>query len=364
VKLFEDVAIAYYLASEQLRGTNLVDQSSVLQWLSYGSNELGSAVASWVYPSLSLVEATPEQIARAQVDLKECLTFLDAHLKTRTFLVGERITLADISVAADLALAFMHVTDASFRASFANVTRWWTTVVNQEHFKKVAGQITLCSKPAKFCASKFSEHKSKLAAQPATAEKKPKAEKPKEAPKPKAAEKPAAAEEEEEESYDEPKNDPFSAMPKGTFNMDEFKRTYSNNDTLTVAMPYFFKHFEKEFYSVWMCEYKYPEELSQTFMTCNLIGGMFQRIEKLRKNAFGSMIVWGEDNKNTIAGIWFWKGHELCFPLCTDWMTDYESYEWRKMNMDEENEKKLVSQFFAWEGEYKGKKFNSGKIFK
>jgi elongation factor 1-gamma len=55
--------------------------------------------------------------------------------------------------------------------------------------------------------------------------------------------------------------------------MDEFKRTYSNEDTLTVALPYFWKHFEKEFYSLWYCEYKYPEELTQTFMTSNLIGG-------------------------------------------------------------------------------------------
>jgi len=360
VKLFEDVAIAYYLTSEKLRGMNLEEQANVLQWLSYGSTELSSAVVSWVYPSLSLVESTTEQVVKAEADLKECFGFSDAHLKTRTFLVGERITLADISLAADLALAFIHVADANFRAPFVNVIRWWTTIVNQENFKKTTGEIILCSKAAKFCATKFAEHKSRQV----IAEKKPKVEKPKETPKPKAVEKPTANDEEEEESYDEPKNDPFSAMPKGTFNMDEFKRTYSNNDTLTVAMPYFFKNFEKEFYSVWLCEYKYPDELTQTFMTCNLIGGMFQRIEKLRKNAFGSMIVWGENNNNTIAGIWFWKGQELCFPLCTDWMTDYESYEWRKMNIDDEKEKKLISQFFAWEGEYKGKKFNSGKIFK
>ncbi len=42
---------------------------------------------------------------------------------------------------------------------------------------------------------------------------------------------------------------------------------------------------------------------------------MYQRIEKLRKNAFASMCVWGEANNNTIAGIWFWKGQELVFPV-------------------------------------------------
>ena len=55
--------------------------------------------------------------------------------------------------------------------------------------------------------------------------------------------------------------------------MDAFKRCYSNKDTLTVSVPYFWEHFDKEHYSIWMCEYKYPEELKKSFMTCNLIGG-------------------------------------------------------------------------------------------
>ena len=42
---------------------------------------------------------------------------------------------------------------------------------------------------------------------------------------------------------------------------------------------------------------------------------MFQRIEKLRKNAFASMCVFGENNDNLIAGVWFWKGQNLPFPV-------------------------------------------------
>ena len=57
--------------------------------------------------------------------------------------------------------------------------------------------------------------------------------------------------------------------------MDEFKREYSNKDTATVALPYFWSHFEKEFYSLWYCEYKYASELTQVFMSSNLIGGLF-----------------------------------------------------------------------------------------
>lgn len=55
--------------------------------------------------------------------------------------------------------------------------------------------------------------------------------------------------------------------------MDEFKRKYSNEDTLTVALPYFWENFDREGYSIWYCSYKYPEDLTLTFMSCNLMAG-------------------------------------------------------------------------------------------
>lgn len=61
------------------------------------------------------------------------------------------------------------------------------------------------------------------------------------------------------------------------FVMDEFKRKYSNEDTLTVAIPHFWEHFDREGYSIWHSQYKYPEELTLTFKSCNLITGETQQ---------------------------------------------------------------------------------------
>ena len=55
--------------------------------------------------------------------------------------------------------------------------------------------------------------------------------------------------------------------------MDEFKRTYSNKD-VSESLPYLWQNFDKENYSFWLCEYLYPEDLRQIFMTSNLVGGM------------------------------------------------------------------------------------------
>lgn len=57
------------------------------------------------------------------------------------------------------------------------------------------------------------------------------------------------------------------------FVMDEFKRKYSNEDTLTVAIPHFWEHFDREGYSIWYSQYKYNDELTLAFMSCNLISG-------------------------------------------------------------------------------------------
>ena len=95
--------------------------------------------------------------------------------------------------------------------------------------------------------------------------------------------------------------------------MDAFKRVYSNEDILTKAIPYLWANFDKEGYSIWYAEYTYPEELKRVFMSCNLVGGMFQRIEKLRKTAFGSICIFGEDNNGSISGIWIFRGQELAF---------------------------------------------------
>ena len=62
------------------------------------------------------------------------------------------------------------------------------------------------------------------------------------------------------------------------------------------------------------------------------MGGMYQRLEKLRKNAFASMALFGENNNSTISGIWVWKGHDLAFELSPDWQIDYNSYEWKKLS--------------------------------
>ncbi|XP_070577572.1 elongation factor 1-gamma-like [Ptychodera flava] len=357
--IFESNAIAYYVASETLRGANVKDQAHVLQWTNFADGEILPSAATWVFPTLGIMQYNKQNTERAKQDIKNVLTVLNNHLKTRTYLVGERVTLADIAVACNLLMLYKQVLEPGFRQSYGNVNRWFTTLINQKEFKEVLGDVQLCEKMAQFDAKKFKDlqgggdKKEKKKEEKKKPEKKQE-KKVEEKPKAEAAAPPPA----------EKKKDPFADLPQSKFDMDEFKRTYSNQDTLTVAIPYFWEHFDKEGYSIWYSEYKYPEDLKMTFMSCNLIAGMFQRLDKLRKNAFASVCLFGESNKSTISGIWFWRGQKLAFELSEDWQIDYESYSWTKLDPDAEDTKKKVKEYFMQEGDFDGQEVNQGKVFK
>jgi len=329
--------------------------------------------STWVFPTLGIMQFNKQAAEQAKEEVKKVLAYLNQHLKTRTFLVGERISLADITVACSLIWLYKQVMEPAFRQPYANVNRWFTTCVNQPQFKTVLGEVKLCEKMAQYDAKKFGEMQPKK--EHPKKEKggkeggKPQDKKPKEEKKEKKPAAPAVEEMDETEVAlaAEPKaKDPFAHLPKSAFVMDEFKRKYSNEDTLKVAIPHFWEHFDREGYSIWYSEYKYPDELAMTFMSCNLITGMFQRLDKLRKNAFASVILFGTNNDSSISGIWVFRGQELAFPLSDDWQIDYESYSWRKLDVDSEECKTMVKEYFAWEGDFKhtGKPFNQGKIFK
>jgi len=363
--LFESNAIAYYVANEQLRGgKDSVAQSQVLQWLNFADSDILPAACTWVFPTLGIMQFNKNSTERAKEDVTKAMTALNDHLLHHTFLVGERLTLADIAVACTMISLYQHVLDPGFRKPFGNVNRWFKTVVNQPQAKKVLGEVKLAEKMAQFDAKKFAEM-SKSGGDSAGKKDKKKQDKPKED-KPKAAEKKKeAAPAPEEAPLEKPKEkDPFAAMPKGNWDMDDFKRFYSNNDE-DKSVPYFWEKFDKDNYSIWRCDYKYNDELTMVFMSCNLMSGMFQRLEKLRKNAFASMLLFGENNNSSISGIWVWRGHDLAFELSEDWQIDYSSYDWKKLDANDAKTKELVNQYLCWTGnDEKGRSFNQGKIFK
>ncbi|KAK8844694.1 hypothetical protein IAR55_006543 [Kwoniella newhampshirensis] len=277
---------------------------------------------------------------------------LDQILLNSTFLVGERITLADIFIVTSLLNIFYSWYDASLRAKYPNVVRLVETVTKNPKLAPVFSK-----------APQFVE---KFPSPPAPAKEK-KAEKPKAEAAPKAPKAPKAKEPEDEEEEPlvpaEPKvKNPLDDLPKSAFNLEEWKRQYSNLDTRTGALPWFYEKFDKDGFSIWKVDFKYNDELTAVFMSNNQIGGFFNRLEASRKYLFGSVGVLGKANDSLITGILILRGQDV--KPVVEVAPDYESYEYKRIDLENAEDKSFFEGALAWDLVVDGKEWADGKNFK
>jgi len=369
--IFESNAICRYLArlsaDHKLYGSNDYEAGLVDQWVDFTVTEIDLPSAAWLYPIFGYLPLNKAATDKGKADIRNVLDLLNHYLLTRTFLVGQRLTLADIVVATSLLRLYQNVLDPNFRKSFANVTRWFTTVVNQPQVKEVLGSVTLAEKMA-VAKPPAAEEKPKEAKKEAH---KPKEEKPKEQPKKKEAK--PADDEEEDEDYDEEKKEkkapnPLDSLPPNVLVMDEWKRKYSNTDSRGEAFPWFWEKWNagaKDGYSIWFCHYKYNEENTQLFKALNLLSGFIQRLDKLRKYGFGSLLLFGDEPKLEISGCWLFRGSDV--PAEMKECDDYVGYDWVKADPNDPATVKLIEDFWAWNGDFGGRGagfHDQGKVFK
>uniref|UniRef100_A0A2K5PID3 Elongation factor 1-gamma n=1 Tax=Cebus imitator TaxID=2715852 RepID=A0A2K5PID3_CEBIM len=315
--VFESNAIAYCVSNGELPGGTPEAAVQVAQWVSFADSDILPPAGTWVFPTLATMHHNrPLRLQRKN-----------------TFLVGEQATLADITVVCTLLWLYKQVLEPSFcpfRLSWGKrcPSLMLKSLQRSNLKRKEKGSREEKQKP------QAAQKEEKKAAAPAPEE------------EINECEQALAAEPKAKES--------FAHLSKSTLELDEFKCKYSIEDTFSVALPYFWKHFhfDKDGWSLWYSEYHFPEELAHTFMSCNLITGMFQ------KNAFASVILFGTNNGSSISGVWVFRGQELAFPLSPGWQVHYESYTWQKLDPGSE-ETQTLGAF-----QHVGKAFNQGKIFK
>lgn len=349
--LHEVIAIAVYFASQNekttLLGKTKEDYASILKWTSFSNSELISSLGAWFRPLLGRDPYNKKNVDTAIAQTKKVADVFEAHLLKNTFLVTEKLTLADIFATSIFARGFQYVLDAEFKSAYPNIIRWYETIRNQPLYSSVAGEVSYIQEAIKYTPPKKEAAPKAAAPKPA-------------APK---AEKPAKEEEDEEAAPADPKpKHPLDALPKSTMILDDWKRKYSNEDTRTGALPWFWEHYKPEEYSLWKVDYKYNDELTQIFMTSNLIGGFFNRLEASRKHLFGALSVYGESNDSVVTGAFLVRGQEdiPAFDVAPDW----ESYSFTKLDPSKPEDKEFIEDQWTWDKDYQGKKWADGKVFK
>lgn len=334
--LFETNAIAHYLGTKQLRGDK--HEEHVIQWGAFTDTVVLPSIGCWVYPTLGVKEINKANTQKAKENVTKFMQYINDHLSKITYLVGEHITQADLTLFTAFQLLFTTVFDETARKPYPHVVRWFNTIANQPEVIEICGKTNMVSK-----ASGDTQKKE-------TSKKAPKKEPVEETPK--------------VPELPKKKENKVAALPAGTLNLEEWKRMFSNNDLDSVALPWFQKNFDAENYSIWYCEYKYPEELNLIFQSKNLINGFFQRMESATKYCFAGQHVFGKSKDSQISGVWLWRGTGLIFELSEDLQIDYESYTWKKLDIKNSNDLKIIRDHWKGEGTYHNRECNDGLIFK
>ncbi|KAA8538752.1 hypothetical protein F0562_028353 [Nyssa sinensis] len=361
--IFESNAIARYVtrlkADNPLFGSSLIEYAHIEQWIDFASMEVDANIARWFYPRLGLTVYLPPVEEAAISALKRALSALNTHLASNTYLVGHSVTLADIIMTCNLGMGFSKILTKSFTSEFPHVERYFWTMVNQPNIHKILGEVKQAeSVPPVQSAKKPSQPK-----QPANpkAKDESKKEAKKEVAKPKAEE---AGEEEEEAPKPKPKN-PLDLLPPSKMILDEWKRLYSNTKTnfREVAIKGFWDMYDPEGYSLWFCDYKYNDENTVSFVTLNKVSGFLQRMDLVRKYAFGKMLVIGSEPPYKVKGLWLFRGEEIP-QFVIDECYDMELYEWKKVDLSDDVQKERVNQMIEDHEPFEGEALLDAKCFK
>ena len=229
--------------------------------MSFANSELLPPIGGYFRPLVGRDPYNKKNVDDSLTKTIQAANVLEQHLLVNTFLVGERLTLADLFVAGIASRGFEFMFDKKFRSINTNLTRWFETITNQPIYTAIVEKAKMCDEILKNVPPKSDGSKKEK----------------KEAPKKEAAAKaqvaaPASAAAEEDEPAPPPKpKHPLEALPKPTLVLDDWKRKYSNEETRKVALPWFWKNYKPEEYSLWKVDYKHNGDLRETFKTSNQI---------------------------------------------------------------------------------------------
>ncbi|KAL4862488.1 hypothetical protein BDV12DRAFT_202983 [Aspergillus spectabilis] len=152
VNLFESNAIAQYVADsgsakDQLLGSTPAERATIQQWTQMAEGELGTPLVTCFLPRVGLVPFNEAAEETALQRIERSLGALERHLAGRTWIATEeKLSLADIAVAAALIWGFTFVVDREIREKYPTVVTWWKRVAESEGVKEAFGETHFIEK--------------------------------------------------------------------------------------------------------------------------------------------------------------------------------------------------------------------------
>ena len=328
--LSESRAIENYLAMKykpELLGENELEKAQVRQWSDFGIFEIGFCAKEIVYPIFGWKPYCKESADKANERLKGFMRTLDAQLKDKEYVMGAKLTLADVCLFRELKYFFQLVFPKGLRDKvFPNVTKWFQKMAETEEVKKVYGKILLCNQPLKPFIQEQKEEKKPEKKQEKKPEIKP--------------------EEGEEPPKEKKKVNPLDLLPPSKLELETFKRAFLNNKDKEDAMNKFWEIYDPEGYSLWWVEYQnLPTECKILFRTSNSKGMFLQKCDAVRRYAFAVHGVYGVEDDYKIRGCWMFRGTEIPQEMKDNDLYEYLTF--RKLDINKPEDKQLVHDYWT-----------------
>ncbi|KAH8739733.1 elongation factor EF1-gamma [Cryptosporidium ryanae] len=262
-------------------------------------------------------------------EISNIFTGMNEYLARRTFIVGHRLTIADIFLAIVIDSLVLFSSKSISLDGLVNLKRYLDTILNQPIVKKHYGEFSkkCCQGQAK------AQNQSQSCG---SSEEKPKK-----------------------------KENPLDSLPTSSMSLDEWKRVYSNTKDLRgVAIPWLEKNFDPNGYSFYYMKYnKLPGELDVAFRASNMVGGFLQRLDNnFRKYSFGVINIVGSGGEFDYQGVFLFRGNEVPEEMISHPSFEYHTF--RKLDFSNKSERSLICDYFCNDEEVEGLKIHDCKVWK
>ena len=106
--------------------------------MSLFNTEVLPVLSNWYRPLLGWSPYNKKSVDDAIKGTEKVISVIEKHLLNNTYLVGERITLADLFATSIAARGFQFFFDKTWRSQHPAISRWYETVYHQPIYTDVA----------------------------------------------------------------------------------------------------------------------------------------------------------------------------------------------------------------------------------
>lgn len=324
-KISETSAIVSYIGEKGgLSGATTIERALIAQWVLFGIQDVSYLSRDLIYPIYGFFPHCPEASKNADTRLKALLKSLNNFLNGKQFLVGNRLTIADIELWFSLKPYWqLYLIDQFRTKQFPNIEAWFVSISNTDAVKTTIGRVALCKNPIR---------------PPKVEKKEEKKEVKKEAKK---------EEKTDEEPQVEEKKEKKEVFPESKLDFDAFKKDFMNStDRKAVLDKFFAGEYDANAFSIFYIRYqKLDSEGKKLFMTENGRDGFLERAEPSRKYVFASLGIYGEEGDLETKGVWLWRGTKIPTFFLEE-HAQFEFYDKKQLDPSNEADKKVIYDYW------------------